>query len=157
MGQVEKAITLNPNDCDNYCCKSWLLICSGDPDGGVICANQALRRSPLVPDDCLYTIGVAEYLAGRYEQALTAFGQMGPSRHLDICACAAACYAELGRHDDARLQAEEFLQRANAELVESPARNADAWRAYWQRRMPFKDATQFDGWLNSLHKAGLPG
>jgi TolB-like protein len=155
--QVERAITLNPNDCENYCLKSWLLTCTGDHDGGVICASQALRRSPLVPNDCLQTIGVAEYLAGRYEQALSAFGQMGPSRHLDICACAAACYAELGRGDDARLQAEEFLQRARSELTESPVENADSWRAYWRRRMPFKDLAQFDGWLDSLRKAGLPG
>ena len=154
--QVEKAITLNPNDSENYCAKSWLLTCTGDLDGSVVCASQALRRNPLVPDDCLHTIGIAEYLAGRYEQALFAFGQMSPSRHLDVCACSAACYAELGRGDDARRQAEEFLHGANSDLMQSPALSADGWRDYWTRRMPFRDAAQFDRWLNSLRKAGLP-
>ena len=74
--QVDKAITLNPNDCENYCFKSWLLTVSGDPNGGIVCANEALRRNPLVADDCLHTIGVADYLAGRYEQALFVFGKM---------------------------------------------------------------------------------
>jgi hypothetical protein len=133
-----------------------LLTCTGDLDGGVVCASQALRRSPLVPDDCLHMIGIAEYVAGRYEQALTAIGHMTPSRHLDVCACAAACYAELGRVDDARIQAQEFLQRAKTELTDFPGGDAASWRAYWRRRMPFQDPTRFDGWLDSLRKAGLP-
>jgi adenylate cyclase len=154
--QVDKAITLNPNDCDNYCFKSWLLTVSGDPDGGIVCANEALRRNPLVTDDCLYTIGVADYLAGRHEKALSVFGKMSPSRHPDVCACMAACYAQLGRDEDARIQAEEFLRRARSEFPEYPARDVESWRAYWARNMPFKDAAQFDSFLANLCKAGFP-
>ena len=152
--QVDKAITLNPNDCENYCFKSWLLTLSGDPNGGIVCANEALRRNPLVADDCLHTIGVADYLAGRYDQALFVFGKMSPSRHPDVCM--AACYAQLGRDEDARNQAEEFLHRARSEFAEYPARDIESWRAYWARRMPFKNATQFDSFLASLGRAGFP-
>jgi TolB-like protein/tetratricopeptide (TPR) repeat protein len=155
--QVENAIKLNPNDCYNYCFKSWLLTCSGDPGGGIVCAHEALRRNPLLPDGCLHGIGFAEYVAGRYEQALSTFGQMSPSRPLEICAFVAACYVELGRSDDARLQVEEFLHRAASELTVSPLQNATTWRAYWAMHAPLKDMAQLDRFLDSLRKAGLPG
>jgi TolB-like protein/Flp pilus assembly protein TadD len=154
--QVDKAITLNPNDYNNYCFKGWLLTCSGDLDGGIVCTNEALRRNPLVPDECLHTIGVADYLAGRYERALSAFGKMTASHHPDVCAFMAACYAQLGREDEARLQAEEFLHRAKLEFVEYPAQNMESWRAYWMKRMPVKEAAQLDSFLGCLRRAGLP-
>jgi adenylate cyclase len=155
--QVESAIKLNPNDCHNYCFKSFLLTCSGDPGSGIVCAHEALRRNPLLPNDCLYGIGFAEYLAGQYEQALSTFGQMSSSRHLDVCALMAACYAELGRSDNARLQVEEFVHRATSELTVSPLHDATAWREYWTRRTPLRDVAQLDHLLDSLRKAGLPG
>ena len=155
--QVESAIRLNPNDCYNYCFKSWLSTCSGDPDGGIACAQEALRRNPLLPDGCLHGIGFAEYLAGRYEQALSTLGQMSSTRHLDICAFMAACYVELGRVDDARLQVEEFRHRAASELTVSPIGSATAWRAYWVKHAPLKDVAQLDRFLDSLRKLGLPG
>jgi hypothetical protein len=111
----------------------------------------------LLPDGCLHGIGFAEYVAGRYEQALSTFGQMSPSRPLEICAFVAACYVELGRSDDARLQVEEFLHRAASELTVSPLQNATTWRAYWAMHAPLKDMAQLDRFLDSLRKAGLPG
>jgi adenylate cyclase len=154
--RVENAIRLNPNDCNNYCFKSWLLTCAGDTSAGITCAQEALRRNPLLPNDCLHTVGFAEYLAGRYEQALSAFGQMSSSRHLDISALMAACYAELGRTNDARTQAEEFRRRIASELAVSPTQDAGTWRAYWARRTPLKDFAQLDRLLGSLRRAGLP-
>jgi TolB-like protein/Flp pilus assembly protein TadD len=154
--QIENAIRLNPNDCNNYCFKGWLLTCSGDPDASIVCANEALRRNPLAPNDCLYTIGVADYLAGRYEQALSVLGQVSPSRYPQIHAWMAACYAELGRGDDARGQAEEYRRCTAAKPAGSPARDAKTWRAYWTRYVPFKNAAQLEALLKSLHKAGLP-
>ena len=91
--QVEKAITLNPNDWNNYCFKSWLLTCSGDLDGGIACANQAIQRNPLAPNECLWTIGYADYQARRYAEALSAFGRKGFPRPPDVHAFMAARYA----------------------------------------------------------------
>jgi TolB-like protein/class 3 adenylate cyclase/Flp pilus assembly protein TadD len=154
--QIDNAIRLNPNDCNNYCFKSWLLTCSGDPAGSIVCANEALRRNPLAPNDCLYTIGVADYLAGRYEQALSVLGQVSASRQPQIHAWMAACYAELGRDEDARRQADEYRHSAALKPQGSPAQDTDTWRAYWTSYMPFKDAARLETLLNSLRKAGLP-
>lgn len=153
--QLETAIALNPNDYYNYCFKSWFLTCKGDPDGGILCANEALRRNPLVPDGCLYSIGFADYLAGRYEEALATFGKMSVP-HLEVQACIAACYGEIGRTEDARAAAEEFRHRAKSELAIYPATDTESWRAYWLRLMPFKDAAKLDHLLEGLRKAGLP-
>jgi len=155
--QIDKAIRLNPNDCNNYCFKGWLLTCCGDTDGSIVCANEALRRNPLAPNDCLYTIAVDDYLAERYQQALFVFGQVSTSRYPQVHAWMAACYAELGRHEDARKQAEEYLSLAALKPARYPAQDIEAWRAYWARYLPFKNTAQLDTVLDSLAKAGLPG
>ena len=154
--QVENAININPNDCGNYCFKSWLLTCAGETESGIACANEALRRNPLQRNDCLYTVAVADYLAGRYEHSLTVFSQVSPSFFLEVHAFMAACYAELGRDEDARRETEEFLRRADQMDHGSPAEDDDSWRAYWRRYMPFKNAAQFEKMLESFRKAGLP-
>jgi adenylate cyclase len=154
--QVEKAITLNPNDWNNYCFKSWLLTCSGDSDGGIACANQAIQRNPLAPNECLWTIGYADYLARRYAEALSAFGRMSFPRPPDVHAFMAACYAQLDRRDDARFEAEEFLKLAKSDLTEKPTQSQESWLRYWERRAPFKERGQLDHLLDGLRKAGLP-
>jgi TolB-like protein/class 3 adenylate cyclase len=57
--QFETAIALNPNDVWNYCGKGFFLTCSGRLDEAVSCDNYAIRLNPLMPDACLYSIGVA--------------------------------------------------------------------------------------------------
>jgi tetratricopeptide (TPR) repeat protein len=154
--QVENAIKINPNDCHNYCFKSWLLTCAGETDSGIACANEALRRNPLQRNDCLYTVAVADYLAGRYEHALTVFSQVSTLSFLEVHAFMAACYAELGRGEDARREVEEFLRRAEEIDHGTPAANDESWRAYWTRYIPFKNAAQLEQLLESFRKAGLP-
>ena len=154
--QVENAIKINPNDCHNYCFKGWLLTCAGETDSSIACANEALRRNPLQRNDCLYTVAVADYFAGRYDHALTVFSQVSLSMYPEVHAFMAACYAEVGRDDDATREAEEFLRCADLMEHGSPARDGDSWRAFWTRYMPIKNAAQFEMLLESFRKAGLP-
>src|SRR5262249_497684 len=104
--ELEKAMSLNPNEFYNYCFNSWFLTCSGDPTAGISCANEAIRRNPFLPDGCLETIGFADYLAGRYEQAVSTFGKIA-SPPVEVLACIAACRAQLGHHEQARAAAAE--------------------------------------------------
>jgi TolB-like protein/class 3 adenylate cyclase/Tfp pilus assembly protein PilF len=154
--QVESAIRINPNDCHNYCFKSWLLICVGDQESSIAAAKEALRRNPLQQNDCLYTIGCADFFCGRYEHALLSFSQISPSDYVEVNGCMAACYAELGRHREARQQAEEFKRLIQAmDMVPPPLEKAESWRAFWTRYGAFKDQAQLDMLLTSLEKAGL--
>jgi tetratricopeptide (TPR) repeat protein len=153
--ELEKAMLLNPNEYYNYCFKSWFLTCSGDPSGGISCGNEALRRNPFVHDGCLYSIGFADYLAGSYEQAISILVRI-THPPVEVVACIAACHAQLGRHEQAHAAAGEFLDRAKSELAIFPGGDTETWRAYWLRRMPFKEEALLTNLLDGLQKAGLP-
>jgi tetratricopeptide (TPR) repeat protein len=151
--QVRTAIELNPNHYWNYCFKSWLSTCSGDLEEGIFCGNEAIRRNPLLPDGCLTSMVFAEYLSGRYDQAIETFGKM-INPDFRVQACLAACYAQLGRHEDARRAAEEFRKctgdKDKIELDEN-------WNEFWSAMFKFKNPEAIDHLLEGMSKAGLPG
>jgi len=147
--QVRTAIELNPNHYWNYCFKGWLSTCAGDLEEGIACGNEAIRRNPLLPDGCLYSMVFAEYLSGRYELAIETFGKMShPDPECD--ACLAACYAQLGRDDEARRAAHDFRKRAGEKV-----KKAESWHAYWSSRLKFKDPAALEHLLEGMRKAGL--
>ncbi len=154
--QIEKALALNPNDYHNLCSKGWYLALSGERVEGMVCSNEAIRLNPFAPDACLLSIGVAEYVERRYEAALAAFGKIG-SLGLLKAACLAACYAQLGRDQQARAAAAEVLESAKTELAIQLGEDAERWRSYWVKQFPFQNPDDFEHLLGGLRKAGLPG
>jgi adenylate cyclase len=153
--QFETAIELNPNDVWNYCGKGFLLTCLGRLDEGISCDTYALRLNPLLPDTCLYSIGIAHYLGRRYEDAIATFCKMSylPT---EILGCLAASYAQLGRDGEARKTATECHDRAVAEFAPGLDGDVERWRAYWLRFIPLKEVTDRDHLFDGLRKAGLP-
>jgi TolB-like protein len=153
--QFETAIALNPNDVWNYCGKGFLLTCLGRLDEGISCDTYALRLNPLLPDTCLYSIGIAHYLGRRYEDAIATFCKMSylPT---EILGCLAASYAQLGRDGEARKTATECHDRAVAEFAPGLDGDVERWRAYWLRFIPLKEVTDRDHLFDGLRKAGLP-
>ncbi len=147
--QIEAAIELNPNYYWHYCYKSWFSVCAGDFEDGIFCGEEAIKRNPLLPDSCLWFIGYAQYLAGRYQAAVSTFTRM--SHHgEDVLACLAACHAQLGRSDEARHYAEEY--RANCgEAMHGP----ESWRTYLRAFLPVKDESSITHLVQGLRKAGL--
>ena len=152
QNEIEEAIALNPNDIDNYCLKGWMSTCTGDLEEGISCANHAVRHAPNMPDMCLYTRVVAEYLLGRFEQALATFGRMTHPAD-ELWAWTAACYAQLGRDAEARAAAAEFRKSASGSALTHD--NAEAWNAYWLKRFPSKDIAGRKLLFDGLLKAGL--
>ncbi len=153
--QFETAIALNPNDVWNYCGKGFFMTCLGRLDEGISCDTYALRLNPLLPDTCLYSIGIAHYLGRRYEEAISTFGKMSylPT---EILGCLAASYAQLGRDGEARKMATECHDRAVAEFAPGLDDNIERWRAYWLRFIPLKEVKDRDHLFGGLRKAGLP-
>jgi len=153
--QIDEAIALNPNALDNYCFKGWLSTCAGKFEQGIWCANQAIRRAPNLPEHCLTTQVVAEYLLGRFDQAIATFGRMlhPPAPML---AWIAACYANLDRGAEARTALGEFRARVEAERTGPPADDVEGWRLYWSKRFPAKDPANLERLYAGLRKAGLP-
>lgn len=148
--QIRIALELNPNDYHSYCFGGWICMCSGELEEGARCSSEAIQRSPLLPDDCLGTIGCTEYLMGHYDAALRAF-----SRILEpdstIIACIAACYGQLDESEKATHAAADFLNR----VVDDPGEDAVRSREYWADVFDFKDPARFEHLMEGMHKAGL--
>ncbi len=153
--QIEKALALNPNDYHNLCGKGWYLSFSGELVEGMACLNEAMRLNPFTPDNCLFAIGIAEFAARRYEAAVGAFGKMTTWGLLKP-AFLAACYAQLGRDEQARAAAAEVLESAKTELAIPLGEDPERWRAYWARAFPFQNPDDLEHLLDGLRKAGLP-
>ena len=151
--EIERAIVLNPNDYHNICTKGWFLTSSGELSEGTVCLREAMRFNPFAPNSCLLGIGLAEYTAHRYEAAIDAFGK---ATSWVKFAWLAACYAQLGRDEQARAAAEEVLRSATTELANPSGNDVEGWRAFWARQTRFQNPDDFEHLLEGLRKAGLP-
>ena len=149
--QVRIALELNPNDYQSYCFGAWICTCSGSLEEGIRCSKEAIRRNPLLPDNCLWSFGFAEYLAARYEHALEVFRRMSkPGPEVD--ACIAACYAQLDQKDKAVAAASAFLSNAD----HNPRMDANSWRDYWTEKVGrLKKEELLNHLVEGVRKAGL--
>jgi adenylate cyclase len=152
---MEKALELNPNDYHNICNMGWLLAFRDQSSDSIACLTEAMRLNPLAPDNCLFAIGIAEYVAGRYEEALGAFGK---TRGWGLLrpAWIAACYAQLGRDVQARAAAAEVRAIAPSDPSVPNEDDVGRWRTYWSRLLQFEDPNDWSKFLDGLRKAGLP-
>jgi TolB-like protein/Flp pilus assembly protein TadD len=146
---LETAIELNPNHYLTYCYGCMFSVCAGDLETSAALARESLRRNPLLPDSCLWSLGFTEYLTGCYEKAIATICQMDTLKSENY-ACLAACYAQLGRLDDARRAAGEFAGLNDR----CPMRIAE-WRDYWGIYLHFKEQLSVDRLIEGLDKAGL--
>jgi TolB-like protein/Flp pilus assembly protein TadD len=152
---MEKALELNPNDYHNICNLGWLLAFRDQPSESIACSVEAMRLNPLVPDNCLFAIGIAEYVAGRYEEALAAFGK---TRGWGLLrpAWIAACYAQLGRDTQAHAAAAEVRAIAPSDPSVPSEDDIERWHTYWSRLLRFESEKDWFQFLDGLRKAGLP-
>ena len=152
---IDKSLELNPNDYHNICTKGWFLAFSDHPSAGVDCSIEAMRLNPLAPETCLFAIGMGEYVAERYEEALEAFGKVkgwGVRRPAWI----AACYAQLGQDVQAQALAAEVRELAPSDPSVPNEGDIERWRAYWTRINKFENSEDQERFLHGLRKAGLP-
>ena len=151
---MDLAINANPNDYWSYCSKCNLLLVTGDFEEGISCGEEAIRRNPLLPDSCLRSIGLAQYLSRRYQQAIATFEEV-PSQNTIVLAYLAACHAQLDRIDEASNIASRFSTDNRAESLIENVANADSWRRFWSNIVNLKDAEMQDHLLEGLRKAGI--
>ena len=154
--QLERAVELNPNDYNNACAKISVTIRTGNYEESVACANEAIRLNPFLPDFCLSECGFADFFAEQYDKALKTFGRMlAPG--LNVRGCIAACYAQLGRDEEARNAAVACRDQAKEELGSDWS--IERWQNYWDEEVfgwfaqgPETNQRLLDG----LRNAGLP-
>jgi adenylate cyclase len=142
---LETAIALNPNDADGYVFLAQALNRSGRPDEAIGLVEKAQRLNPAAPHWYSWNLGIAYYLARRYDDAATALRRGRPLGAMAY-RWLAASYAQLGRELDAKAAAEEYLKRT-----------PDFSLASHLEMLHFQRAEDREHYADGLRKAGLPG
>jgi TolB-like protein/class 3 adenylate cyclase len=126
---VDRALTLNPSFARGWYISGALKLWAGQPDIAIEHTDVALRLNPRARAGwVLLTVGAAHFVSRRFDEALPKLllaiqddpSNQGAYRHL------AACYAHLGRLDDAR-RVIERLRAVTPQIVPigMPYRNPD--------------------------------
>jgi adenylate cyclase len=138
----ETAIALNPNDADGYVFLAETLSFAGRPDEAIDLIEKAQRLNP-ASRWYAWQLAAAFYVARRYEDAVAALRKGRPLVAMGYRWLAVAC-GQLGREQDAKAAAEEYLRR-------SP----DYSLATHLETMPFQHAEDREHYVDGLRKAGL--
>ena len=146
IAELEKATNLDPNNADMLTGLGDVLSWSGRPEEAIVLVKKAMRLNPIYPVWYLWGLGHAYFLAGRHEEAITTLKRVlnrNPN-FLPAHVYLAASYVELGRLDDARLEA-KIVQEMN------PGLSMEGWR----QRLPYKNQEVLDRLFNALRRTGL--
>ena len=141
---LETAISLNPNDADSYVFLALAVTYDGRPGESVELVEKAMRFNPGFPHWYGLNLGIALYVARRYENAVTTLRKSkvpGAVVHRWL----AASYAQLGREAAATAAAAEDLRRT-----------PDFSIAKHLVSIPVRDADDRDHYADGLRKARLP-
>jgi adenylate cyclase len=153
--QLDRVQELNPNDYYGLCFQSTLCLCRGEIAGAIENGLAALRRSPLVSDMCLFTLGFAYYFGADYGRALEIWSRMARPR-IEVKAGIAASSARLGRDAEARAARRDFCDALGAAERSRFAADRQVWQKYWQRVFPLQEPRLLEHLLEGLDLAGLP-
>jgi adenylate cyclase len=140
---LQTALTLNPNDADGYVFLAETLTFAGRPDEAIELIGKAQRLNPASPRWYAWFLGFAFYGARRYEDAVAALRKGTPLVAMGYRWLALA-YGQLGREQDAKAAAEEYLRRT-----------PDYSLAAHLKTMPFQHAEDREHYVEGLRKAGL--
>jgi adenylate cyclase len=146
IGEARRAVALNPNSALAYKVLGDVMDCSGKPAEAIGFAETAMRLDPRHHDFYLYLEGWSYTQIGQYEKAVPILKQSISSYpnsqmpHLQLM----VDYTELGRDDDAHVEAKEVLRI-------SPHFSLDAQR----QLSPQKDQTVANRFYADARKAGL--
>jgi adenylate cyclase len=145
LAEMERAIALEPNFADAHMWLALTLNYMGRPEEAIGWAEKAIRLNPYYPGWYLNFLGMAYFLTGRYEEALTVEKKaLTLTPNLDTHAGLAGVYITLGREEEARAEAAEILRMSPNFLVDA-----------WGQMLPFKNPADSERYLAPLRKAGL--
>jgi adenylate cyclase len=108
---ADRALALNPNFERGWRAGAWLRLWAGDPDGAVERIRTAMRLSPRFENATDFTlIGLAQLFDRRFEEAIATFLAVLDRlpKNPEIHRYLAACYAKIGRLDEAHQMVERL-------------------------------------------------
>jgi adenylate cyclase len=147
IAEIDRAIELAPNSADAHMWMSYILRVSGRNEEAIQYSEQAIRLNP-IPDSWYFRGLALNYMyAQRYDEAITMCKKglnQAPNDILTHVTCAAV-YGKAGRKDAARAEAEEVLKR-----------NPKFSAVSYAKRLPYKNQSDRNFFLDGMQKAGLP-
>ena len=146
---IEEGLEFNPNLASAWLFSGWVKAWSGDAEAAISRITHAHQLSPHDPEMPIMrrAIAFAHFIAGRYEEAISAANVLAKTSQYSTYAMAsvAASAALLGRQEEA--------ERAVSQIRESDP----TWRlANLRERFPIKHDEDFARLVEGLRKAGLP-
>lgn len=105
----QRALELNPNDANVVVASGRLLAYRGRSEEGLDRVRAGMRLNPYHPEWYWVNLGSILFEAGKYADAIAAFGRVTAPGYWVMCRIA-GCYAELGRFDEARAAAASALR-----------------------------------------------
>lgn len=108
MASFEQALQLNPNNSDVLANTAWPLTFMGQPDQAIRNIRRAIRLNPYYPDWYVWGLGIANFAAQKYADAVNALEQIQQQNSQSLCYLAAS-YALLGQPEIAHQKVDEIL------------------------------------------------
>ncbi|UCH40430.1 MAG: tetratricopeptide repeat protein, partial [Gammaproteobacteria bacterium] len=152
---VDKALALNPSEYHHLCAKGYLLACTGRHDESVSCFSESLRRNPLAPNSCYCGLGMSDYLAGNYKEAVEVLAKLSSDLPRKFSLLAAS-YAQLGNAGKAEEAVQEYLSLMDPGLVSMLRDDPTKWREHWANLFSIFVPEGLEHLLEGLRKAGMP-
>ena len=148
IASVRRAATLNPGDAEAKASLALVLAYSGELDEAQTAIAEAMRLNPKPPPGFLLLTGMVHTLTGKYEQARTELETVAAAwpASENTREYLAACYAALGRTNEARKLA--------TFLTDFPFANLAAYRNFYTGL--FRNPSDLERYLTLLAEAGIP-
>ncbi len=142
--EYEISLRLNPNDAEAWATFADLKYHEGRGVEAIACVEKALRLNPHPPGYYFWSLGLAQYAAGKYEAVVKTLSNEATYR-TESRRVLAAALAQLGRLEEAREAAKLYL-----------AGNPHFRISHWLETMPYRDIATRDRLVEGMRKAGLP-
>jgi TolB-like protein/class 3 adenylate cyclase len=142
--ELATALEISPNHADAWAFLGQLKAFEGKPVEGIAHLRNALRLNPHPPGWYYWLLGLAQYAAHQYADAAETLRHRSTHR-LGSQRILAASLARLGRMDEARLEAEQFL-----------ASYPDFSISHWAGTQPFRHDTDRQHFIDGYVEANLP-
>ncbi len=134
---LERAVALDPENAIAYLWLGWTLNYAGRSQEAVPAFKKMMRSNPLNPQSALLGLGAANLFAGNYEEAIPYYQKMieGGSKFYRVYLDQAACYAALGRQEEAEVNSKEVLKlnpkfTLKKHIARLPAKDPESIKVY---------------------------
>ncbi len=142
MRYSDMAISMSPRDMNVLVTRGYIVACAGRHEEGLALVERACKVEPHLPPAFISSLGDCYYLMRRFDAALAAYRTLiDPPYFFRLSE--AACHAQLGRADEAKLIVQEV---PNAFDATTYARNSAKMCALSEDR---------ELWLDGFRKAGV--